>query len=124
LRDEPMRSRRKRRGNEVPRPLASHAGVALRPFSHLGGIKTGREISQLMHHDIRARNTNGAGQRRRVEHIDHHGLDAGRVQRARFGCRAGGADDVVPRLEQEGHEALADGAGSSGQEDFDDCILA
>ena len=53
LRNEPRCPRCKRGGNEVPRSLATHAGVAPRAFSHPGGIKTGREISQLMHHDIR-----------------------------------------------------------------------
>ena len=61
LRDEPMCSRRKGSGNEVLRSLATHAGIAPRPFSHPGGIETGWEIGQLMHHDIRPGGGNGAG---------------------------------------------------------------
>jgi hypothetical protein len=123
LRDEPMCSRCKGGGNEVVRSLATHAGIAPRPFSHPGGIKTGWEIGQLMQHDIRPGSGNGAGQRGRVENVDDYGLDAGRTQRIRFGCGAGGANDMVPRVEQQGDEALANGTGGSSQEDLHDVFL-
>src|SRR5262249_31205406 len=103
-----------------PGSLAAHAGVAARPLDHPGGIEAGREIGQLMDHDIRPSCGYGTGQRGGVEDIDHHRLDAGGAQRVCFGRRAGRPDDLVPGVEQQRHQPLADGAPGSGQENLHD----
>lgn len=71
-----------------------------------------------MDDDIRASRGNCAGQGARVEDIDDHGGDASGMQRVCSGCRASRADDMVPGVEQQRHQALTNGARGSCQENL------
>jgi len=41
-------ARRARRGNEIRRPISTHARIPSRGFGHLARRQTARQISQLM----------------------------------------------------------------------------
>src|SRR5215831_2760588 len=71
-----------------------------------------------MNHDIRARSADGEGEGGGVEDIDDHRLDASGTQHVCFNYRAGRADDMVPGVEQQRHQALANGARGSCQENL------
>ena len=70
-----------------------------------------------MDHDVRACRCDGAGQRCRVEDVDHDRVRPERAQRVGFRFRPGAATDVMASAVQERRQATADGPRRAGKED-------
>ena len=81
MRHQPAGTRRNGGPDEVPRSFATDAGGANDRCSHLTWIKILREVGELMDHDVRACRCDHAGQRRRVEDVDHDRVRPERAQR-------------------------------------------
>lgn len=117
LRDHPPCTGSERGLHQIAGAFVADARITHERIGHQVRRQRGRQIGQLMDHDVRPRGYDGVRQRGCIEHIDDDRFDADLTQRIELCGRSCRAGYVMTGIAQQRRQTLTDGAACARKED-------